>query len=157
MSFESELTQFSKLFRKRLNDNRQPQIRWVTATSVDENSLTMTATGLTDELEYLEIMLGSQKICTIPAVGSLCLIGLVEGQEAHTFLIHAEEVDKIVINVNTSIDIKGSGDQQLGLQLSKLITEICNIYVIEGTSPNIKNLTTIQTNIKKILKTDEET
>lgn len=97
MSFESELTQFSNLFRKHLSDNQQAQIRWVTASEVDATKYTMTAVGLTDGLEYYNIMLGFAKMSVIPAVGSLCLIGLVEGAEAHTFLIHTETPDQVIV------------------------------------------------------------
>ncbi|MDR3704283.1 MAG: hypothetical protein P4L28_00030 [Paludibacteraceae bacterium] len=151
MSFDSELTQFSQLFRKHLNDNQQAQIRWVTASEVDATSYTMTAVGLTDGLEYYNIMLGSDKMSVIPAVGSLCLIGLVEGEEAHTFLIHAETPDQVIINAKTDLTIAGAGGN-LGNQLSDLIDEICKIYVIQGTSPNVTTLQGIQANIKKILK-----
>jgi hypothetical protein len=108
MSFDSELTQFSKLFRKHLSDNQQAQIRWVTASEVNATNYTMTAVGLTDGLEYYNIMLGSANMGVIPAVGSPCLIGLVEGEEAHTFLIYAKEPDKVIVNTDNDITVESS-------------------------------------------------
>lgn len=150
MSFESELTQFSKLFRKHLNDNQQAQLRWVKASEVNTTNYTMTAVGLTDGLEYYNIMLGSTNMSVIPKKGSLCLIGLVEGAEAHTFLIHAETPDQVIINAASYLLIKGNG-LDLCTLLTKLISEVEGIVVLQGTSPNIPNLEGIKKDIQTLL------
>lgn len=152
MSFESELTQFSKLIRKRLSDTKQAQIRWVKASKIDADNYTMVGIGLVDELEYYDVMLGTKNMATIPVDGSPCLIGVVEGEDAHTFLIHAEQPDQIIINANTIFNINTPKGGSLGAQLSSLIDEICKIYVIQGTSPNVANLKDIQKNIVNILE-----
>jgi glycyl-tRNA synthetase alpha subunit len=65
---------------------RQAQIRFVECVSVDWENKTMNAKGTGDGVEYLDVALGFGYTDIKPAVGSLCLIGIVDGQEVVTFV-----------------------------------------------------------------------
>jgi hypothetical protein len=81
---------------KRVGDGaRQAQIRFVECVSVDWGNKTMSAKGTGDGVEYLDVALGFGYTDIKPAAGSLCLIGIVDGQEASAFLINAENVDLV--------------------------------------------------------------
>lgn len=82
-------------------------LRWVEVLSVDENEKTMDAKGVSDELEYFNIELGSGSVILYPAAGSICLIGIVEGMETNGFLISATEVEKIEVTASTEIILNG--------------------------------------------------
>lgn len=82
-------------------------LRWVEVLSVDENEKTMDAKGVSDELEYFNIELGSGSVILYPSAGSICLIGIVEGMETNGFLISATEVEKIEVTASTEIILNG--------------------------------------------------
>lgn len=82
-------------------------LRWVEVLSVDENEKTMDAKGVSDELEYFNIELGSGSVILYPVAGSICLIGIVEGMETNGFLISATEVEKIEVTASTEIILNG--------------------------------------------------
>lgn len=81
-----------------LSDQAKAQVKvqtcWVTAKTVNWTEKTMTAVGQTDGLEFYEVSLGLGAFCRRPKVGSICLIGLVENQDAAAFLLDAEEVEE---------------------------------------------------------------
>lgn len=99
----SEVDRFRSLIDRKVNDSRQAQLRFVKCKSVqwdDRGHRTMTAVGLTDDTDYLEVMLGFGYTDIKPKQGSVCLIGVVEGQEALTFLINAEEVELVAVKAD---------------------------------------------------------
>lgn len=99
----SEVDRFRSLIDRKVNGSRQAQLRFVKCKSVqwdDRGHRTMTATGLTDDTDYLEVMLGFGYTDIKPKQGSVCLIGVVEGQEALTFLINAEEVELVEVKAD---------------------------------------------------------
>lgn len=99
----SEVDRFRSLIDRKVNGSRQAQLRFVKCKSVqwdDRGHRTMTAVGLTDDTDYLEVMLGFGYTDIKPKQGSVCLIGVVEGQEALTFLINAEEVELVAVKAD---------------------------------------------------------
>lgn len=99
----SEVDRFRSLIDRKVNGSRQAQLRFVKCKSVqwdDRGHRTMTAVGLTDDTDYLEVMLGFGYTDIKPKQGSVCLIGVVEGQEALTFLINAEEVELVEVKAD---------------------------------------------------------
>lgn len=71
------------------------QVVWATAKSVDWDTRTMVATGVIDELDYLDVRLGLGAENRKPKIGSKCLLGIIQNIEAKTYLIHAEELELI--------------------------------------------------------------
>lgn len=72
--------------------------RVVTAKDVDWEAKTMTAIGVSDELEYYDVILGIGSIHCKPKIGTLCLIGVIENKQAEAFLIEAQELDDVEVN-----------------------------------------------------------
>ena len=111
---------------------------------VDWNNKTMTVKGLIDDLEFYDVLLGLRSFYKKPKVGAKCLIGLILNNEAATFLIEAEAVDELFIEVGTStfkIDANGflvkRDNETLKKVLNDLIVELNKIIVIQGTSINV--------------------
>lgn len=99
----SELDKLNDIINIKVAGSRQAQLRFVECKSVqwdDRGHRTMTAVGLTDDTKYLEVMLGFGYTDIKPKQGSVCLIGVVEGQEALTFLINAEEVELVEVKAD---------------------------------------------------------
>lgn len=82
-------------------------LRWVEVISVDADEKTMDAKGVSDGLEYFNIELGAGSVILYPTVGTLCLIGMVEGLETSCFLVSATEVDKVEVTSSTEIILNG--------------------------------------------------
>ena len=75
------------------------QTTWVTAKEVDWENRTMMATGLADDLDFHNIALGLGSFDCKPKIGSACLIGMIDNNTTTSFLIMAEEVEEIDVNV----------------------------------------------------------
>ncbi|MBS2099192.1 hypothetical protein [Carboxylicivirga linearis] len=97
MTLKSELDQFGQLFKQHLNGNMKASLRWVTATAVNWDEQTMTATD-SDELEYFDVLLGVGTMAVKPVLNTDCLIAIIEGDEATAFLLHADEAELIQFN-----------------------------------------------------------
>lgn len=106
MTIDEELK--AKLLGNRPQGNTpSATLRWVEVVSVDADEKTMDAKGVSDGLEYFDIELGAGSIILYPAVGTLCLIGMVEGMETNCFLVSATEVDKLEVTSSTEIILNG--------------------------------------------------
>lgn len=77
---------------------KQAQLRWATVEKVDKANGTMDVIGVIDQLEYYGVQLGLGALSIFPVKGTVCLIGIIEGQETDAFLISADKVDEIVLN-----------------------------------------------------------
>ncbi|MBN1987829.1 MAG: hypothetical protein JW783_00345 [Bacteroidales bacterium] len=97
MTLKSELDVFGALFKQHLNGSFKATLRWVTATSVDWENKTMTATD-SDELPYYGVLLGVGMMAVKPVIKTDCLIAIVEGDEASAFLLCADEAELIQFN-----------------------------------------------------------
>lgn len=126
-------------------------LRWVEVISVNEEEKTMDAKGIMDELEYYNIQLGAGSIVIYPAVGALCLVGIVEGLESNCFLISATEVDKIEVIASTGIILNGG--TLGGMVKVKELTDAVNAMVdtfnkhthsIVGVQPGSGNVTSVK-------------
>ncbi|MDR1382216.1 MAG: hypothetical protein LBJ47_12155 [Tannerella sp.] len=121
---------------KRVADGaKQAQIRFVECVSVDWENRTMSASASGDKAEYLDVALGFGYMDIRPAVGSACLIGVVDGQETAAFLINAEEVDLVEIK---SRKIVYNGGENSGLAKAGELTK--KINVLESDLNMLKGL-----------------
>lgn len=75
------------------------QTVWAEVTEVDWEEKTMTVIGLDDEVEYFDVLLGLGSVDLKPAVGSNCLIGIIDNNDTTPFLIMVNDVEEIDINV----------------------------------------------------------
>ncbi|MGY0426007.1 MAG: hypothetical protein ACWIPI_04140 [Polaribacter sp.] len=153
-----ELNEFTKLLDLKAKGNAKVQTHWAEVVEVDWNTKTMTAKGLTDDLEFYDVLLGIGSVYKKPTVGAKCLIGLILNNEAATFLIEAEAVEEIVFSVLPSllkIDTNGfliqKENETLKKVLNDLIDELNKIIVIQGTSVNVPAMEAIKQRLNTVL------
>jgi hypothetical protein len=111
------------------------QTVWAKVKNVDWNEKTMTVTGLTDELDYADVLLGLGSEFKKPVLNSKCLIGIIANKDAATFLIHADEVEEHLLTDTTGFEWRLSngvltmnGDQFGGLiKIQELVSRINNL------------------------------
>lgn len=114
----TELDKLVENLKKNNSSVKQAQLRFVTCESVDWENKTMTAVGVADDVKYEDIVLGFGYMDIKPAKDSVCLIGIVEGNEALSFLINAEIVELVEITAD-KIQFNG-GDNQGLINIKKL-------------------------------------
>lgn len=136
---------------------------WVTVEEVDWGKKTMTAKGVADGLEFFDVLLGIGNDFKKPKIGSKCLIGLLEGMDAATFLICAEEVEEAVLTVgNAVLTIKPAGyemvvgDKNFGKVMGDLLAALQALTVTTGVGPsgtpiNVADFIKVETDLKSIL------
>lgn len=93
---KNEIDNFKALLNANFKSILPTNSFWVVAKEIDEDSATMTATGVIDDLDFFDILLGIGDCKVFPASNSKCLIGSIAGKEAQTFLIYAEKIDKVI-------------------------------------------------------------
>jgi hypothetical protein len=166
MAKGSNILELARTLNRNAKGHVKVQTCWVTVQSVDWEAKTMTAVGMLDGLEFYNVLLGNGSQYRKPAVGSDCLVGLIENQEAATFLIDAEQLEEMVfISGDTSCTIKESGiilkngDESfkevlndLETEVGKLCDELSKVVVMIGTGPNVVAIQAIKTKITGNIK-----
>lgn len=154
-----KLDEFVRLMKQGQKAMVKPQMVWAIAGDVDSEKNTMTATGLIDKLEYYDVLLGIGHITKIPKKGAACLLGIIGGHSAFTFLIEAENVTEMkIISDKTNFIINENGylikqdEESLTAVLNEFIDEVLKIVVINGRSVNVPALTEIKQRLNTILK-----
>jgi hypothetical protein len=84
------------------------QTAWVTVDDVTwtDDEKTMDCTGVSDDLEYFDVLLGIGSQFFKPTKGSLCLIGTIANNDAAGYLISAAEVEEIVWVDKSGFEVK---------------------------------------------------
>lgn len=161
MSKEIQANMFCGLFKRHLNGNKQAQLRVVECKSVNWEQKTMDAVD-NDGLKFYGISLGFGSLCVKPAIGSLCVVGLLEGQDTVTWLLHAEKADEIVWNggkvamkMNDRFMVKNDSDNLHDL-LADLLTAIKAMKFTTNVGPtvelmNLLDFVKIENRIEKLL------
>lgn len=153
----SGVSEFNQLISQRIKELIPIQTAWATAKEVDWDKKTMTATGLTDDLDYHNVLLGLAGENKKPKLGTKCLIGIVSNS-ANAFLITAEELDEIIFTSGESqLTIKDGGfivkhgEENLKSIFSDMIDEINKIIVVNGTSINVSAMIAIKERLNTVL------
>lgn len=94
----SNIIEFGKLLTRKTKDLIDVQTHWCIVKKVDWDKKTMTATGVVDDLDFYDVLLGLGSINRKPSVDSKCLIGIVNNNSAAAFLIECESVDEVEIS-----------------------------------------------------------
>lgn len=154
------LEEFNRLLGQRIRELIPITMTWATVKSVDWEQKTMTATGLSDDLDYFDVLLGIGSEVRKPKVGTKCLIALI-GNSANAILIEADQLEQFQIQVGTSkmiIKPEGiivqKGGENLKVILNDMISEINKIIVINGTSINVPAMNAIKERLNTILITE---
>lgn len=93
----STIAEFVELLGKKAKEGIPIQTVWAVCKSVDWNAKKMVATGLVDNLDYQDIILGNGFEFKRPVVGASCLLGIIQNNAAMTYLIDANEIDEFLI------------------------------------------------------------
>jgi len=142
------------------------QTCWAKAESVDWEEKTMTAIGVTDELPFYDIQLGVGSLYRKPKIGTMCLIGLIENQDAAAYLIDADEIEEAIYKSGESeltIKLDGfiikQGDESFKAVLNdfqtevgKLCEELAKVVVLIGTGPDLAAIAAIKTMVDVTIK-----
>lgn len=97
--------EFNQLLSQRIKELIPTQTIWVTAKEIDWEEKTMVAVGVTDSLEYYDILLGLESEYKKPSVNSTCLIGVIENNLTNTFLIYASAIEEHLIIDKTGFKV----------------------------------------------------
>jgi hypothetical protein len=92
--------EFDALLHKKIKALQNIQTQWVEVISVDWDAKTCEVQGLSDELPFHDVSLGTGSFYIRPKQGCTALIGIIENKNTSTFLIDAEEVEDFEINLN---------------------------------------------------------
>lgn len=126
MTLDEEL----KMAMANLPGQAKATLVWVEVLSVNTDEKTMDAKGVADGLEFYDIQLGAGSVILYPKAGSLCLVGIVEGQSSDAFLISATEVDKMEVTASAEIVInRGSNGGLINIEsLTNKINELVRAF-----------------------------
>ena len=159
------LDKLKQTINELIKGNIPIQTVWVTVSEVDWEERTMTAIGVDDELEYYDVLLGLGSIDLKPKKGSTCLIGIIENQDTASFLINADQIEEIDINVedcqlkiNNGFLLKKQ-NETLAKLMSDLLKEIQKMKFTTNTGSTIlmvnkPQFLAIENRFKDFLKTD---
>lgn len=133
-NLQTAADEFLLLFKRHLNGKIKATMRWVACKSVDWDEKAMECVGLGDDLPYYDVALGFGSVDTKPAIGSDCLIAILEGNESVAFLIYANEVELLQYNGGENGGITNTPELKIQLdKLSKRVDDI--ISAINGAPP----------------------
>ena len=154
--FESA-NEFNRLLGQRIRELIPIQTSWAIVKSVDWEKKTMTATGLIDDLDNFDVLLGIGAEFRKPKVGTKCLIGII-GNSPNSFLIEADELEEIFYKTGESeFTINDQGfiikhaDESIKAVLNDMIDEVNKIIVINGTTINVAAMEVIKQRLNTIL------
>lgn len=154
----SAIGDFNNLMAEKMKRSQSVQTVFATVKAVDWNKKTMTATGVIDDLDYYDVLLGLGEIYTKPKVGSRVLIGLINNQGNNSFLIWSEETEEWVHKVGKAeMEMKHDGfvleaqGESLKKVLNDFIDEVNKIIVVNGTTINVAAVTAIKQRLNRIL------
>ena len=128
----NELDKFADIFHRKLESAKQAQLRFAVCKSVNWDDKTMTAIGVSDDVPYEGVQLGFGYMDIKPKKETVCLIGILEGKEALSFLINAEDVELVEVK-SDKIEINGGENggmcktPELKMQLDKLTARVDTI------------------------------
>jgi len=122
MTDAEKLRETLKLMSKK---NVVIQTFWATVVSVNWIEKTADVKDVKAELEFFDVLLGLGGDLIKPVVGSKCLCGVAENQEAAAFIIYCEEVDERWINGESNGGLVIT--PELVFQLNKLTARVDGI------------------------------
>lgn len=101
----SNIIEFGNLINQKAKAQVDVQTHWCTVKEVDWDKKTMTATGVVDDLDFFDVLLGLGSMNRKPSLKSKCLIGIVNNNAAAAFLIECEEIEEIEISDKTGFKL----------------------------------------------------
>jgi len=152
------IADFSKILNQKNKETIAVANVWAKVISVDWENKTCDCIGLLDDLEIYDVVLGIGEIVKKPKKDSLVLLGVINGNDANAFLIHAEDTEEISFTTgksNLTIKVDGfvvkQNNESLKQVLNDLIDELNKIIVIQGNTINVAAMNLIKERLNTIL------
>jgi hypothetical protein len=92
---EDKIREFADNLKRMSKNSKSSSIVWAVVKSVDWTEKTMVATGISDSLDYNDVILGIDSVYIKPEKGCKCIIGNLENQDAAWFIIYAEVIEEV--------------------------------------------------------------
>ena len=99
------IIEFGKILNQKGKDLIDVQTHWVVTKSIDWDAKTMISTGVVDDLDFYDTVLGIGSIYKKPVVGSKCLIGIINNDPAVTFLIECTQIESFELIDKTAFKV----------------------------------------------------
>lgn len=131
------LLKLKQTLRERTRSEIPVIVVWATAEAVDWEKKTMLAIGVMDGVPYYDVLLGLGNKYVKPKVGSKCLLGLIENNDAAAFLIDSEEVEDIEWRISGKYLIANKTEDMLTL-IKDLLDAIIAEKHMTNTGPTVK-------------------
>jgi len=161
----NNIQQLSRTLAEMSKKHVKVQTAWVTVKSVDWGKKTMVAVGIDDELEYYDVLLGIGAVYIKPKSDTSCLIGMIENQDAATFLIEAEEVEEAEIKFGQcelKMDASGFLIKRGGVSMTDLFQQLVDLLKQFGLTtpagpttgllpPTMASVNQLETSFKQLL------
>lgn len=156
-----EIEVFGEILNTLMKGNTKVSTYPAIVTEVDWEAKTATVKGVIDDLEFYDVLLGLGSFYVKPKKGSKCLIGVILSNEAHTFMISAEDVEQFSLKTGeTNILIKeeglliSRGSENLKkvmndyfTEFGKLCDQLSAVIVAIGVSPNVPVIQQIKSTV----------
>ena len=122
MSKGNAINEFKEHLEKMSKGGSLFQLIWAEVKDVDWDNKTMTATSISDGLDYFNVLLGIGSCFRYPKVGSKVILALLQGNKTKTILLVVEEMEQCLITDSTGFewhlksgDLTINGDQFGGI------------------------------------------
>lgn len=138
MAKGNNISELAKAIKEAGKRHLTIQTQWAKVKAVDWEAKTMTATGVADDLDYLDVNLGLGVVHIKPKKDSLCLLGKIENQDAATYLIDVKEVEEVSVELEGGIRIRMNSE---GYKIEKGSMSLRKVFdrlhtLIEGLKVN---------------------
>lgn len=125
-----------------------------TVTAVDKNTDTMSLSPIDGSADFMSVKLqaidntdqGRSDIVRYPTIGSFAIIGLLNNDDADTFLIMATKYESLVMIVAQSVKITASGNGNVTIDATK-------ITINGGNNNGLVNIVPLVTKLNSLEKT----
>lgn len=101
MSKGNNINDFLALMKGVGKSHVKVQTAWCIVKKVDWENKLMDVEGISDGLLFQDVLLGLGNVYRKPKLGSKCLVGLIENNDAAAFLIEAEALDFIELHLGS--------------------------------------------------------
>ncbi len=164
MSGKDNIQQLGDLLTRSAKSAQKVQTHWCKVKSVDWEGKTMDAIGVSDDLEFYDVHLGLGSFYRKPTIDKMCLIGIIENQEAAAFLIDCEAFEEAYYKCQETIfRIKPNGfvvkvgEENLRTLMLDWITAIKSMVFKTNVGPTIELINkpqfiALEPRIKNLLK-----
>lgn len=160
----SGINEMIELLGQKAKEGIPTQTVWAVCKSVDWDNKTMVATGQTDNLDYDDVLLGNGFEYKKPKQGTICLLGVIQNNEAMTYLIDAVEVEEYEIIIDKTkfkqslngFTIQKENESLLKIlkdlmdEINNLNKELQKVTVSIGVTPNVPALIQIENTTEQI-------